>query len=112
MLEFNPGERKVILTLKKGLLGSKLPIIADVSNAVPGAKAHGFVTGVKDYGVFVSFYGGVGGLAPVNELGLTPDQKPQVGLRVLWKGGGLHSGLKGNLKSLALCAAVNAYAQP
>ena len=39
-----------------------------------GQRAHGYVTGVKDYGVFIAFCGGVKGLAPQAELGLEPDQ--------------------------------------
>lgn len=34
------------------------------------------VTGVQDFGVFVSFYGGTSGLAHVSECGLAPGQKP------------------------------------
>ena len=43
---------------------------------MPGARAHGSVTGVQEYGVFVAFCGGVRGLAPVSELGLQPGQAP------------------------------------
>ena len=38
-----------------------------------GQRAHGYVTGVKDYGVFIAFCGGVKGLAPQAELGLEPN---------------------------------------
>lgn len=44
--------------------------------AQPGARAHGFVTGVQEYGVFVSFCNGVRGLAPTQQLGLEPNQDP------------------------------------
>ena len=39
-----------------------------------GQRAHGCVTGAKEYGVFVNFCGGVKGLVPVAELGLEPSQ--------------------------------------
>ena len=39
-----------------------------------GHRAHGYVTGVKDYGVFIAFCGGVKGLVPQAELGLEPNQ--------------------------------------
>lgn len=42
----------------------------------PGLKTHGVVTGVKEFGVFVSFYGGVSGMAPVSELGLPAGTSP------------------------------------
>lgn len=41
-----------------------------------GQRAHGYVTGAKDYGVFVAFCGGVKGLVPLTELGLEPNQDP------------------------------------
>ncbi len=44
--------------------------------AQPGARAHGFVTGAQEYGVFVSFCNGVRGLAPAQQLGLEPNQDP------------------------------------
>eukprot|EP00887_Chlorella_sp_A99_P001742 scaffold19.g1742.t1 len=45
-------------------------------DAMPGSRSHGVVTGVQDFGVFVSFYGGVAGLAHVSECGLPIGQKP------------------------------------
>lgn len=41
------------LTLKKGLLGSKLPVLTDLRQAEPGMKVHGVVTGLQGFGVFV-----------------------------------------------------------
>ena len=40
-------------------------------------RTHGWVTGVQDYGVFVSLYGNVGGLIHVSELGLAAGQSPR-----------------------------------
>ena len=45
-----------------------------VQNLEVGQRAHGYVTGVKDYGAFVNFCGGVKGLVPIAELGLEPNQ--------------------------------------
>lgn len=39
-------------------------------------RTHGWVTGVQEYGVFVSFYDNVRGLIHVSELGLTAGQTP------------------------------------
>lgn len=47
VLTVDAGARRMTLTLKPGLLTSKLPLIAAPQHAVPGAKAHGVVTGVK-----------------------------------------------------------------
>lgn len=88
-----------------GLLGSKLPLIADLSHAEPGAKAHGVVTGIQDYGVFVSFYGGVSGLAATAELGLAPGQKPAEAFSL---GQVRHGGLLICIACVAMCIAYAA----
>ena len=53
-----------------------------VQEAQPGARAHGHVTGVQDYGVFVGFCGDLRGLAPVAELGLPAGHRPSQGFKV------------------------------
>ena len=45
-----------------------------MQNLEVGQRAHGYVTGVKDYGVFIAFCSGVKGLVPLAELGLEPNQ--------------------------------------
>ncbi|GBF92560.1 hypothetical protein Rsub_05174 [Raphidocelis subcapitata] len=76
VLSVDPDARRLTLTLKKALLGSKLAPLADARQAAPGLKAHGTVTGVKDgYGLFVTFYNGVTGVLKKSALGLLPGQK-------------------------------------
>ena len=58
-----------------------------------GQRAHGYVTGAKDYGVFVGFCGGVKGLVPLAELGLEPNQDPSTHFPVGQAGLLPHSGL-------------------
>lgn len=41
-----------------------------------GARAHGTVDGITDFGIFVRFYGDMRGLVHVSELGLEPGVKP------------------------------------
>ena len=48
------------LTLKKGLLGSKLAVLSDLRQAEAGMKLHGVVTGIQKYGVFVGEQQGAG----------------------------------------------------
>uniref|UniRef100_A0A383V4G5 S1 motif domain-containing protein n=1 Tax=Tetradesmus obliquus TaxID=3088 RepID=A0A383V4G5_TETOB len=76
VLSVDPVAKRVQLTLKKGLLGSKLPVLSDLRQAAPGMKLHGVVTGVQGFGVFVGFYGGVSGLLPKAHLDLLPGQTP------------------------------------
>lgn len=53
VLSVDPSRKQVTLTLKKGLLGSKLPVLSDLRQAEPGMKLHGVVTGLQPFGVFV-----------------------------------------------------------
>ena len=53
VLSVDPLHKRVQMTLKKGLVGSKLPVIGDLRQAVAGMKVHGVVTGVAAFGVFV-----------------------------------------------------------
>jgi len=77
VLEINPEERKLIVTRKRQLLRSDLPILASLEDAAPGTISHGVITGVFRYGCFVSFYNGVKGLAHANDLGLGAGQDPR-----------------------------------
>lgn len=53
VLSVDPIHKRVQVTLKKGLVGSKLPVISDLRQAGAGMKVHGVVTGVAAFGVFV-----------------------------------------------------------
>lgn len=74
----DPAARKVVLTMKKQLLKTDLPAITCLDDAKAGTRAYGVVTGIKDYGVFVSFFGGVTGLIRTADLGLKPSEDPKV----------------------------------
>ncbi|KAK9832620.1 hypothetical protein WJX81_004603 [Elliptochloris bilobata] len=82
VLQADAPARRIMLTLKKALVGAKLPPFTAWEEALPGARAHGYVTGVQDYGVFVGFCGDLRGLAPVAELGLPAGQRPSQGFKV------------------------------
>ena len=51
-------------------------------DAKPGLRSHGYITGIKPYGIFVSFYGGMKGLAHTAELPLAPNQTPKDAYKV------------------------------
>lgn len=78
MLSCDPAARKVTLTLKKQLLKMELPAITCLADAKAGTRAYGVVTGVKDFGVFVGFFGGITGLIRSADLGLKPGEDPKV----------------------------------
>lgn len=77
MLLSHPEEKKLILTLKKTLVGSKLPVLASYAAAKPGLVTHGVVVCAREFGCIVKFYNDVKGLVPRNELGSEPIRFPE-----------------------------------
>uniref|UniRef100_A0A8D0EMD8 Protein RRP5 homolog n=1 Tax=Strix occidentalis caurina TaxID=311401 RepID=A0A8D0EMD8_STROC len=72
VLECNPAGKKLILTLKKSLVQSKLPVLSNYEDAKPGLITHGFVVCAREFGCIVKFYNDVKGLVPKNELSSEP----------------------------------------
>ncbi|XP_053167847.1 protein RRP5 homolog [Hemicordylus capensis] len=77
VLTSNPEERKLILTLKRTLVDSKLPVLASYAGAKPGMITHGFVVCAREFGCIVKFCNDIKGLVPKNELGTEPLTVPQ-----------------------------------
>ncbi|XP_054839484.1 protein RRP5 homolog [Eublepharis macularius] len=77
VLACNPDTKTLILTLKKTLVNSKLPILASYKDAKPGLVTHGFVVCAREFGCIVKFYNDIKGLVPKNELGVGPITIPQ-----------------------------------
>ncbi|XP_005048646.1 PREDICTED: protein RRP5 homolog isoform X2 [Ficedula albicollis] len=76
VLECNPEGKKLILTLKKSLVQSKLPVLSNYEDAKPGLITHGFVVCAREFGCIVKFYNDVKGLVPKNELSSEPISCP------------------------------------
>ncbi|XP_065495074.1 protein RRP5 homolog [Caloenas nicobarica] len=76
VLECNPAGKKLILTLKKSLVQSKLPVLCSYEDAKPGLITHGFVVCAREFGCIVKFYNDVKGLVPKNELSSEPISCP------------------------------------
>ncbi|XP_014815473.1 PREDICTED: protein RRP5 homolog isoform X2 [Calidris pugnax] len=76
VLECSPEGKKLILTLKKSLVQSKLPILSNYEDAKPGLVTHGFVVCAREFGCIVKFYNDVKGLVPKNELSSEPISSP------------------------------------
>uniref|UniRef100_A0A8C6W9K4 Protein RRP5 homolog n=1 Tax=Nannospalax galili TaxID=1026970 RepID=A0A8C6W9K4_NANGA len=64
----DPEAKKLVMTLKKTLVTSKLPAITCYEDAKPGLQTHGVIFRVKEYGCIVKFYSDVQGLVPKHEL--------------------------------------------
>ncbi|MGH0135552.1 UNVERIFIED_CONTAM: hypothetical protein FKN15_066160, partial [Acipenser sinensis] len=72
-----PDTKKLILTRKKALVESKLPLICSYEDARPGRVAHGYIVCVKDFGCIVRFFNEVNGLVPRHELSTEPVPFPE-----------------------------------
>ena len=58
--------KRLLLTHKKTLVESSLPLLADYGDAKPGTTHHGVV--VKDFGCLVQFFNNVWGIVRKPEL--------------------------------------------
>nr|XP_054765484.1 protein RRP5 homolog [Lytechinus pictus] len=76
VLLVEPSKRRVLLTHKKTMVKSSLPILASYSQPKVGMWVHGCVVAVKDFGCIVSFYNDVKGIIPRAELGIDDSASP------------------------------------
>ncbi|CAE6455083.1 unnamed protein product [Rhizoctonia solani] len=68
VLSVNPDRSRIILTLKKSLLESTLPILGAFDDAKVGMITPGVVQRIEERFVVLEYYGGVKALVPLNEL--------------------------------------------
>ncbi|BBM98348.1 rRNA biogenesis protein RRP5 [Marchantia polymorpha subsp. ruderalis] len=76
VISIDSESKKVTLTHKKTLVSSKLTPITSFEDAVEGMVTYGWITGIEDYGCFVSFYNDVKGLVHRTEMGLPSGNNP------------------------------------
>lgn len=72
VLNMQVEQNRVLLTCKKSLLESTLPIISSFEGVAPGVISHGVVAKVLEKQVIVSFYNGLKAFIPHRELSETP----------------------------------------
>ena len=70
VLAVHAPSRKLILTNKKTLVNSELPVLTCIEDAKAGMVCHVHVAKVQDNGIVVSFYGRVKGFVMLSELGI------------------------------------------
>ncbi|CEL57234.1 rRNA biogenesis protein RRP5 OS=Saccharomyces cerevisiae (strain ATCC 204508 / S288c) GN=RRP5 PE=1 SV=1 [Rhizoctonia solani AG-1 IB] len=68
VLSVNPERSRVLLTLKKSLLDSTLPILGTFEDAKVGIVTPGVIQRIEERFVILEYYGGVKALVPLNEL--------------------------------------------
>ena len=72
VLRLDVAKRDLILSCKRTLVNSDLPLITSFSGIKAGVITHGVITAIKPFGCLVSFYNGVVGLAPLRHLAAEP----------------------------------------
>ncbi|KAK7165863.1 hypothetical protein R3I93_005826 [Phoxinus phoxinus] len=77
VLSLDVQNKRLILTRKKALMESTLPIFQSYSDARVGRISHGVIVFVKKFGCIVRFYGDVKGLVPVGELSTERVEDPE-----------------------------------
>ncbi|KAL7852604.1 hypothetical protein SRHO_G00183890 [Serrasalmus rhombeus] len=77
VLFVDPVKKKLILSRKKALIESTLPLFLSYLDARVGLISHGYIVSIKDFGCIVRFYGDVKGLVPKQELTASSAVKPQ-----------------------------------
>jgi len=63
----DPIRNRVVLTLKKQLITSELPIVSKIEDAQVGLVTQATVTKVNEKSVLVDFFGGLRALIPAAE---------------------------------------------
>nr|XP_023653770.1 protein RRP5 homolog isoform X1 [Paramormyrops kingsleyae]XP_023653779.1 protein RRP5 homolog isoform X1 [Paramormyrops kingsleyae] len=77
VLSVDRASQKLLLTRKKALLSSTLPLISSYSGVRVGQVSHGWIVSVQNFGCIVRFFGDVKGLVPVGELSKERVSVPQ-----------------------------------
>ncbi|XP_072477530.1 protein RRP5 homolog isoform X2 [Notamacropus eugenii] len=77
VLMCDPENKKLLMTLKKTLVESRLPALTSYEEAKPELQTHGFISSIKDFGCIVKFYNDVRGLVLKRELGAKPISAPE-----------------------------------
>jgi rRNA biogenesis protein RRP5 len=62
-----PEKNRVILTLKKSLLSSELPVLSGPADAKVGLDVDGVVTQIMEKGMLLDLFGGLRALVPIGE---------------------------------------------
>ncbi|CAF0790648.1 unnamed protein product [Rotaria sordida] len=69
VLQVDPSRQRLILTMKKSLINTKLPIIYSYNDLQINLITIGVIISIQDYGLLVKLFGDLCGLVPKNEIG-------------------------------------------
>jgi len=63
------SRQRLILTMKKSLINTKLPIICSYNDLQTNLITIGVIVSIQDYGLLVKLFGDLCGLVPKSEIG-------------------------------------------
>ncbi|KAL5519222.1 RRP5 [Sanghuangporus vaninii] len=72
VLAVDPDRKRIMLTAKKTLIESDLPIISKIEDVEAGMFAYGVVCKANEKSLVVEFYNHIRGVVPIKEVGDTP----------------------------------------
>ncbi len=64
IVQLNPDEKRCVLTAKKTLIKSKLPLISSFDDLTSGMETYGVVVSIQSYGLLLGFFNDIKGLLP------------------------------------------------
>ena len=68
-MQVDPSRQRLILTMKKSLINTKLPITSSFNDLQPNLITIGVIISIQEYGLLVKLFGDLCGLVPKNEIG-------------------------------------------
>jgi rRNA biogenesis protein RRP5 len=71
VLVVDPDRKRIVLTAKKTLLESDLPILSKIDDAKVGVVTHGVVVSVSEKHILVEFYNHLKAVVPIRETRYT-----------------------------------------
>ncbi|KAL5533988.1 hypothetical protein ACEPAG_448 [Sanghuangporus baumii] len=72
VLAVDPDRKRIMLTVKKTLVESDLPIISKIEDVEAGMFTHGVVCKINEKSLLVEFYSHIRGVVPIKEVSETP----------------------------------------
>lgn len=78
VLSVDTRNRKIIVTAKKTLVTSNLPLITSFEGIKDGQFSHGYIITIKSFGCIVGFFNNVKGVVPIHELTTSKVDNPLV----------------------------------
>lgn len=68
VVSVDANEKRCIVTAKKTIVKSRLPLIVDFDDLSIGMQTYGVVVSIKDYGLLIGFFNDLKGLLPRDQI--------------------------------------------